>query len=66
MVKGDMMAMLAKDLIDYVVGRENRGRYHVRGLIKGVRSWWHIHDDEELPADYPSVVCKNIKPVKMK
>ena len=48
--------MTAQDLINNVVIEEYRGRAHVRALIEDKDSWWHVHRDEELPQDYPTVV----------
>ncbi len=48
--------MKAIDLIEEVVTEQYREKAHVRAIIKGYDSWWHVHRDEELPNDYSVVV----------
>ena len=48
--------MTAGDLIDKAVTEEYRDKAHIRAIIEGKDSWWHIHRDEELPDNYPVAV----------
>lgn len=48
--------MTAQDLINEVVTEEYEERAHIRAIIEGKDSWWHVHRGEELPDNYPVVV----------
>ncbi len=48
--------MIARELINGVVAEKYRDKAHVRAIIKDSDSWWHVHEEEELPSDYPAVV----------
>ncbi len=48
--------MTAEELVVKTVKKRSQENAHVRALIPDKDSWWHVHRDEELPADYPVVV----------
>ena len=47
--------MIAEDLINKVVTEDYQERAHVRAIIDE-DTWWHVHREEALPNDYPTIV----------
>lgn len=43
--------MLAQEMIKECVRSGHRGQAHIRAIIPEKDSWWHVHRDEEIPAD---------------
>jgi len=45
--------MLAQEVIEKCVVAEYQEKASVRAHIPEKDSWWHIHNDEEIPEDRP-------------